>query len=488
MKKKPSLLKSGIEYGAKLIKARQFNDAAIHYGECLKIQPKNSQFHYCMGVAFHFDGKLQEAVNCYKHSITLNPNLLEAFENLAEACTELDQFDDALLHIRSAIKLNPVRSSSHLRLARILNRLGKFHDALDAANHAHSLDSNNAAVYKIRSNTYRGLNLLKESIADLRHALTIEPSNAELTYNMSFDLLLSENFEEGWQCYESRFQTENFLNNTPKMVSPKWNGIDSLEGKTILVCPEQGLGDQIQFARYALVLLGLGAKVIMPVAPALVDILQSMHPEVLITSSLEPASSLPAHNYYIPLMSLLGIFKTDLNNIPYADRYITPSPFISDKWARRFDNKTKLQIGITWSGSQLHVNDHNRSMGLAQLLPLFNLDVDWHVLQTDIRSTDELLLSQTVLMDWRHELSSLHETAGLIDQLDLLITVDTSVAHLSAALGKPTWIMLPFAPDFRWLLNRKDSPWYPTVHLFRQPMPQDWASVITNVYDTLTSK
>jgi hypothetical protein len=369
-----------------------------------------------------------------------------------------------------------------------LIRLGYNAEAIDVATHSLALEPDNATTLMIRSNAHRGLNQLKESIADLRQAMAVDPTNAELPYNLSFDLLLSEQFEEGWQRYESRFQTDNFLKNTPQMVSPKWNGSDSLEGKTILVCPEQGLGDQIQFARYALMLLGLGAKVIMPVAPALVDILQSMHHDVLVTSSLQPASALPQHDYYIPLMSLLGIFKADLNNIPYAERYISPSPEINAKWAQRFHAKSKLQIGVTWSGSQLHVNDHNRSMTLAQLQPLFNLEVEWHVLQTEIRPTDESLLAQTPFKDWRSDLTSLHETAGLIDQLDLLISVDTSVAHLSAAMGKPTWIMLPYAPDFRWLLNRADSPWYPTVQLFRQPTPQDWTTVVANIYETLTRK
>jgi hypothetical protein len=186
-------------------------------------------------------------------------------------------------------------------------------------------------------------------------------------------------------------------------------------------------------------------------------------------------------------MSLLGIFKTDLSNIPYAERYITPNEAITAKWQARFANKSsKPQVGITWSGSQLHVNDHNRSMSLSQLAPLLNLDVDWHILQTEIRETDELLLPQTPLKDWRPELTSLHETAGLLDQLDLLITVDTSVAHLSAALGKPTWIMLPYAPDFRWLLNRSDTPWYPSVQLFRQSKPRDWESVTSQIVNTLT--
>lgn len=475
-----------LKHGAALIQTKHFAQASDCYSEALKKFPNDAHLHYCKGVAHHQNKQLLEAANSYSRALQLNPKLIEAFENLAEAQTELKLFDDALLSIRAAIALQPNRPLTHSRLARILIRLGHYTEAIEATTHALSLDPHSATAYLIRSNAHRGLNQLKESIADLQHAIELDPNNPEYTYNMSFDLLLNEEFEEGWACYEARFKTENFLKNTPQMVSPRWHGEESIEGKTILICPEQGLGDQIQFGRYALILKAMGANVIMPVAPGLVDIMQSMHSDILVTSSDISAADLPHHDFHVPLMSLLGIFKTDLNSIPCAERYIAPDDAISEKWGSRFTNKSKLQVGITWSGNPVHVNDHNRSMSLAQLQLLFNLDVDWHILQTEIRPADEALLPNTPLKDWRAELTSLQETAGLLDQLDLLITVDTSVAHLSAALGRPTWLMLPFAPDFRWLLNRQDSPWYPSVHLFRQPQPGNWNSVVKQITETLT--
>jgi len=475
-----------LKLGATLIKSNEFAQASKCYEEALRIFPNDAYLHYCKGVAHHQNKQFLEAASSYSQALQLNPKLVEAFENLSEAQTELQLFDDALLSIRAAISLQPNRPITHTRLARILIRLGHYTEAIEATTHALSLGPKIAATYMIRSNAHRGLNQLKASIADLHQAIALDPNNPEYLYNMSFDLLLNEEFDEGWTCYEARFQTENFLKSTPQMVSPRWHGTESIEGKTILVCPEQGLGDQIQFGRYALILKGMGANVLMPVAPALVDIMQSMHPDIQVMSSLIAAKDLPDHDFYVPLMSLLGIFKADLHSIPCADRYIAPDAAITAKWASRFANKSKLQVGITWSGNSVHVNDHNRSMTLAQLQPLLSLDVDWHILQNEIRKTDENLLPLTPLKDWRAELTSLHETAGLLEQLDLLITVDTSVAHLSAALGRPTWLMLPFAPDFRWLLNRVDSPWYPSVRLFRQPQPGDWNSVIAQISETLT--
>ena len=484
--KQASAKETWLKRGAALMQAKQFAEACACYGEAVQKFPTDSQLLYCQGVAHHQNKQLLEAIGCYSQALQHKMDFIEAFENLAEAQTELAYFDDALLSIRAAIALNPKKSLSHTRLARILVRLGQYDEAIEVATHALSLDASNAQAYMVRSNAYRGLTLLKHSIQDLRKAIALKPDHPDYVYNLSFDLLLNQEFDEGWECYEARFQTKNFLDNVAPMVAPRWNGSDSLEGKTILICPEQGLGDQIQFGRYALILKGMGAKVIMAVAPPLVDIMQSMAADIFVTSTQQHPSALPKHDLHIPLMSLPGIFKTDIDSIPCADSYIAPNASISEKWAARFSDKKKLQVGITWSGSHMHVNDHNRSMSLAQLQPLFDLDVDWHVLQTEIREADEPLLRSAPLQDWRPELTSLHETAGLLQQLDLLITVDTSVAHLSAALGCSTWIMLPFAPDFRWLLERTDSPWYPTVHLFRQHKPKDWHSVIQDVVHTLT--
>lgn len=478
-----------LKRGDALMETKHYAEACKFYGESILKYPSDSTLHYCHGVALHQDKQLAKAIDAYSKALQLNPNLTEVFENLAEAQAELKLFDDTLLSIRAAIALKPNRAISHTRLARILVLLGQHKEAIDVATHSLKLSPENATTHMIRSNAHRGLNQLQLSIADLRQAMEIDPNNSDYPYNLSLDLLLSEQFEEGWIRYESRFRTESFLRNAPLMVSPRWNLSDSLEGRTILICPEQGLGDQVQFSRYALALIHMGAKVILPVAPALIDIIQSIHPEVVVISSFQPTTSLPPHDCHIPLMSLMGIFKTNLNNIPCAKSYLHPDAAITAKWQVLFENKSsKPQIGITWSGSQIHFNDQNRSIPLFMLGSLLKLDVDWHILQTEIRETDELFLPQTTLKDWRSKLTCMQDTAGLLDQLDLLITVDTSVAHLSAALGKPTWIMLPFAPDFRWLLNRTDSPWYPSVQLFRQSKPNDWDSVTNQIIQTLINQ
>lgn len=476
--------------GDLLIQEKKYEEAAAYYDTGLKRLPNDPDLLYSKGVVFHLDKNLLQAINYYIQALQVKPNFFEAFENLAEAQTELLMFNDAALSLQAAITLNPKKTVSHIRLANVLARLRRYDEAITAATQALMLEPHNAGALMMRSNAYRGLNQINKSIQDLKDAISHHPDKPKLVYNLSFDLLLNEQFIEGWSMYEARFQTDPFIEGAAiaPMVVPRWNGIDSLDGKTILVCSEQGLGDQIQFGRYTLMLKNAGAKVIWTVDPPLVSIMQSMDAHILVTSALQPASALPPHDLYIPLMSLPGIFKTELNSIPSSDRYISSDSKINAEWANRFAHKNRPQIGLVWSGSPLHVNDHNRSMRLIDLQQLFALDADLHVLQTEIQPQDESLLKYLSIQDWRANLTSLHETAGLIDQLDLVITVDTSVAHLSAALGKPTWLMLPFAPDFRWLLNRTDSPWYPSIRLFRQDKPGNWQYVITDIYQALTKQ
>lgn len=465
---------------------KKYGLASACYAKALDIKPNDPHLHYCYGSALHHNKELLKAIHAYSQALLLNSELVEAFENLAEAQFELQFFDDALISLRAAVELKPNRPLTRARLAKVLIRLGCYKEAIDESSVAITLAPDVAINYMIRSNAFRGLNNISESIADLECAIALDPNNAEFVYNLSFDLLLTEDFKKGWLCYESRFQTESFLKNSPPLKSPRWTGVENLKDKTILVYPEQGLGDQIQFGRYALILQEIAASVILLVDPPLVNIMQSMHPNISVISAQCPISNLPTHDFHIPLMSLLGALNADITNILCATNYITPSANVKNLWAGKFKNKSKLQIGLTWSGNQLHVNDHNRSMMLCQLQRLFEFDAEWHILQTQIRPEDEALLAYTPLIDWRSELITMEDTSGLLQQMDLLITVDTSVAHLAAAMGRPTWIMLPFNPDFRWLLDRDDSPWYSSVRLFRQSSPKNWDSVVTSIITSLT--
>ena len=266
-------------------------------------------------------------------------------------------------------------------------------------------------------------------------------------------------------------------------LRPMWSGRENLAGKTLLIWPEQGLGDCIQFCRYLPELKKAGAQVVLETYPSLGELMRMIDPDLQVVRT---GTALPDFDFHCPLMSLPDRLKTTLSNIPAASGYLRAPDARRNIWARRLEKTQQLRIGLVWSGNSRHANDHNRSISLQQLKPLLALDAQFHCLQKDFSSKDvEQLISIDTLNCWSMRLTDFCETAALIECLDLVITVDTSVAHLAAALGKPTWILLPFAPDFRWMMAREDSPWYLTARLFRQDAPGDWPTVIERVVQEL---
>jgi tetratricopeptide (TPR) repeat protein len=479
-----------LRQGAALMQSNKFEDAAHWYALALDDFPDDAQLHYCKGVAHHQEHQYLKAIDCYCAALQIKIDFADAFENLSDAQAKMHMFDDAFLSISAAIALRPNKAMSHARQAQVLVQQEKFDLAIQAATQAIKLDPQATTAYMARSNAHRGLVQIEQSMADLRAAMAINPANADYEYNLAFDLLLNGDFEEGWARYEKRFQTDNFLKHpTVPMHQPLWDGVQDISGQTLLICPEQGLGDQIQFARYALLLQQRGVQVVLSVEPSLIQLLSSMHPDIRVVSSRQTVDTLPAHDCYITLMSLPRLFKTQLNTIPACPAYLKANRDIAQHWQSRVTRGQRPQVGISWSGSTTHINDHNRSMTLDALAPLLGLDIDFHILQTDIRPYDEARLRLWPnLHDWRPALTSFNETAGLADQLDLVISVDTSVAHLTSALGKPTWVMLPYAPDFRWLLQRHDSPWYPSATLFRQHEAKAWGPVVDEIVHALQQR
>ncbi|MEQ1935217.1 MAG: hypothetical protein ABL962_15255, partial [Fimbriimonadaceae bacterium] len=258
-----------------------------------------------------------------------------------------------------------------------------------------------------------------------------------------------------------------------------WLGNAPLEGKTILLHSEQGYGDTLHFCRYAKLVAALGARVILEVQPTLLPLLANLEG----THQVIPkGDALPHFDYHCPLLSLPLAFKTDLETIPADIPYVFSDTTHAAMWRDKLGKKTRLRVGLVWSGSPAQANDHNRSIALAQLLPLLHEGVEWISLQQDVRASDAGLLSQrTDIRQFGDQLKDFADTAALVESMDIVVTVCTSVAHLAGAMGKPTWVLLCFNADWRWLLDRADSPWYPTARLFRQPAIGDWTTVISSV-------
>jgi hypothetical protein len=283
----------------------------------------------------------------------------------------------------------------------------------------------------------------------------------------------------GWPKYEFRWKVNGAPANPLRGSGSQWTGAEPLAGKTIMLYPEQGLGDAIQFMRYVPLVARSAARVFMSVHPGLAPVLPPFPDNVAVLAN---GAALPPFDLHCPLLGLPLAFGTELATIPSGVPIVAPPERIA-RWAERLRPRHRKRIGLVWAGSTEHKDDRNRSIALARLRPVLDLpETDFVSLQRDLRPGDDAILREhPQIVHPGAELADFADTAAIISLLDLVVTVDTSVAHLAAAMGKPAWIMLPFRPDWRWLLDREDSPWYSTVRLFRQPLAADWDSVVARV-------
>jgi hypothetical protein len=313
--------------------------------------------------------------------------------------------------------------------------------------------------------------------------LAIDKDNADAHHNEGLALLTLGDYRRGFEKYEWRWQRSG-MPPRRRLGKPLWLGEYPLGRKTILLHAEQGLGDTIQFVRYAPLLAKTGAKVVIEVQPELAHLLARV---AGVTGVVACGAPLPAFDVHCPMGSLPHALKTEPATIPADIPYLTASTERIAKWRERIERLPSPRIAIAWSGRATHANDRNRSLALARLEPLLALDgASFVSIQRELRGADgETLARVPRLVHVGDDLDDFDDTAAVVSLVDLVISVDTSVVHLAAALGRPTWILLPFWPDWRWMLDRADSPWYPTARLFRQSAPGDWDSVIARVTEEL---
>ena len=334
-----------------------------------------------------------------------------------------------------------------------------------------------------RSVSLKHLHRLDDAISSSDRAIAIDPSYADAHWNRALTQLLKGNLAQGFAGYQWRWEMDNFKAIRRTFKQPQWLGAQALHGKKLLIHGEQGLGDTIQFARYAAMAQAAGCHVLYEVEPPLFRLFQSL-PGV--GTLLRQGDPLPDFDYYCPVMSLPLAFGTDLATVPAASRYLAADKTKLAHWAALLGSKTSPRVGLVWSGSPTHEDDHNRSIGLSMFLQKLPAGFEYVSLQKDVRASD--LAASQGASNLRHfgaQLLDFSDTAALCELMDLVITVDTSVAHLSGALGVPTWVLLPHLPDWRWLLNRRESPWYPSVRLYRQSKAQHWDDVFLAVANDL---
>jgi hypothetical protein len=357
--------------------------------------------------------------------------------------------------------------------------LRRYDEALASHDHALCLQPHFSEALCNRGIVLHQLGWFEAALDSFARAVAASTNNAEAYFGEAETRLLLGDFEHGWEKYEWRTQGKQLRDHWRNFSQPRWRKKEEIAGKTILVHAEQGFGDTIQFCRYIPLVAERGARVILQVQEQLKELMTSLAGASQVVST---SAALPTFDLQCPLLSLPLIFGTRLETIPSTEPYLhASSPLVID-WDTRLGPKRRPRIGLSWSGRPTHKNDHNRSIGLGPLLPLLNRNATFVSLHNDVRSEEAALLrGKSEIIHFGHELRNFADTAALISNLDLVISVDTSVAHLAGALAKPVWIMLPFVPDWRWLLDRDDSPWYPTVRLFRQDSRRVWDNVVASI-------
>lgn len=495
----------------------QFDAALLAYEQIIALGYVKPEILLAKAVTLLSLQRHQEALACIEQTLAAWPDHADGWAHKGALLYQLRHHEDALLHFERALALQPAMADSWYKKGLALDKLERYPDALASLDRAIALAPKTAAYWLDRAVILHKLERYAESLSDNETGLALAPGNAEawgdhgLTLsrmnrhqqaldsyqralglqagyadalsNQSLSQLVLGQFEAGWQSYEYRWKKGNADVQRHTGI-PLWLGQQAVEGKRILLWSEQGLGDTIQFCRYAILVAALGAEVVLEVDPALKAVAQTMgnFQVIAIGEGFAPV------DFQTPLMSLPLVFKTDLATIPAPIPYFAADAGKKGSWARRMDSTSrKLKIGLAGSGNAGNTNDHRRSMPLQEFAPLLRLEgADFFLVQKDIRESDRAYLQQTPkLRPLSQDIADFDDTAAIVASLDLVISVDTSVAHLSGALGAPVWILLPWAPDWRWLLDREDSPWYPSARLFRQERAGDWQSLILRVAESL---
>jgi len=473
------------QLGDILLELERHDHALLSFQHVLKLNPRHQDAAYKSGVLLNHVGRFEEALTDLNRCDDALPNHAPTLAARARTLFNLKRFEPALADNLRANTLDPGNGDTCNNIGACLQALGREEEALVWFDRALERLPDAIEILNNKAFMLGQLQRFDEAFALYHHINARHLNDATTDWNLALLQMLTGNFEAGWAGREARWAKAD-PPPYPKFSQPMWLGREPIDGKTILIHVDEGLGDTIQFARYVPMVAARGARVILVVEPPLHSLLSGLQGvwQCLAFSN----GPLPPFDMHCPIGSLPLAFATRLDTIPSATCYL-PSPLEPrvQAWNQRLGPHDRLRVGLVCSGNPNHRNDRNRSMSLRMLSRILDVDASFVSLQKDPRPDDKAILAQSGIVDFAAELTDFAETAALIACLDLVVTVDTSVAHLAGALGRPTWILLPWTPDYRWLLGRDDSPWYPTVRLFRQTETRDHTSVLDRVRTELQS-
>jgi tetratricopeptide (TPR) repeat protein len=472
------------DLGRVLVDLERTAEALQSFQRALELDPHNWDAADQTAFIFYQQGRYEDALKRYDILLEWQPNNALMLQMRATSLRNLKRFEESLADNLRSHELAPDNVETLNNVGDVLTALGRHEEAVTWFDRAIACRPGFVLAFINKGAALVQLKRLDEAMDTWRHVNSLDPGNAEADWNLSLLELLAGDFEAGWPRREARWNSKLRPGVYPRFSEPMWLGKEPVEGKTILVHVDEGLGDTIQFVRYVPMLAARGARVILVVAKALHPLLSGF-PGV--SECLMVADKLPPFDMHCPICSLPLAFGTRLDTIPSATSYLpAPPPERRKAWEDRLGPRGRLRVGLVWSGSPKHSNDLNRSLSLQTLSCILDVEATFISLQKDPRPNDKAVLEQRPdIVDLTAHFSDFVETAALVSCLDLVITVDTSVAHLAGALGCPTWILLPYVPDYRWMLDRDDSPWYSSMRLFRQTVTRDYQSVLDRVRSEL---
>lgn len=466
-----------------LVKLERRDDAVASVQHALKLAPRNLEaIDLCAKIMFDLK-RYDEALTFLSQSEAIEPGRAGLYQLRGLCLMRALRFEEALADYDRALKLDPHHAETHCNRGVALLRFGRSDEAIACFDRSLGLKPNVVKTITNKAFVLAEQHQFEEAFDLYNTSLRLDPNDALTRWNLAMHQLLTGDFEAGWAGREARWEAGVLTER--KFDRPLWLGDGPIEGKTILLHADEGLGDVIHYVRYAPMVAALGARVVLE-APGAIHSLVSGMPGVW-RDFPRGSATMPEFDVHCPLSSLPLALRTRLDTIPAPLSYLPAVPQARlQEWRSRLGRHDRFRVGLVWSGNPDHKNDHNRSMALNALSPILDLDATFVSLQKDPRDQDKVTLCERGdIVDVSEHLTDFVATAALVSCLDLVIAVDTSVAHLAAAFGRPVWLMLPFAPDFRWLLDRDDSPWYPSMRLFRQTETRDYAPVIGRVRNEL---
>jgi tetratricopeptide (TPR) repeat protein len=491
------------------------------------VVPRNSAILERLGICVAESGRIAEARDIFQRAVQLEPNSAPGWQNLSLAHERLGDFDSAITARQKAIEIKPNNSEDRHRLGTCFGKKGDYAASIEHLKKAVELAPNaNGPIHDLvlalsrdgqpdpaEEAAFGRINAIKTVDAEMlrpvadayktsgrfdratklwRRAVDADPRCFECQGQLAMCLITVGDYLNGWRYYECRWNCDTFHGNTRADPARQWGGEilghPDVAGKTILIYSEQGIGDMIQFVRYASIFADRGARVIVQCHWPIKALMERCTGVRLVYSTLD---KLPAYDWHIPVLSLPYAFQTTLETIPATVPYITVDSARRKSWSARVDAVAppgaRRRVGIAWAGNPKHNNDLNRSINPALFAPLADVEniAFFNLQKANENEKAAKLPDRPKLIDFTSSLYDFAETAALIDRLDLVICADTAVCHLAGALGKPVWTLLPYVPDFRWGLTGTKTPWYPNMELFRQPNPNDWPTVIQQVVDAL---